>query len=72
MIDHTLEELEGFLLDPTDFFRINRKFIVSINAIKELKSYLNNRLEVFLNVDSDMDMIVSREKVSSFKKWLNQ
>lgn len=72
LIDHTLEELEGFLLDPSDFFRINRKFIVRIDAIKELKSHLNNRLKVFLHVDSDMEMIVSREKVSSFKKWLNQ
>ena len=72
MIDHTLEELDGFLLDPSDFFRINRKFIVRIDAIKELKSYINNRLKVFLHVDNDMEMIVSRERVGSFKKWLNQ
>ena len=72
MIDHTLEELEGFLLDPADFFRINRKFIIRIDAIKELKSHLNNRLKVFLRDNNDMEMIVSREKVSNFKKWLNQ
>ena len=72
MIDHTLEELEGFLLDPSAFFRINRKFIIKIDAIRELKSHHNNRLKVFLHKDSDMEMIVSREKVSSFKRWLNQ
>ncbi|MDN5212250.1 LytTR family DNA-binding domain-containing protein [Fulvivirgaceae bacterium BMA12] len=72
MIDHTLEELEGFLLDPSFFFRINRKFIVKIDAIRELKNHTNNRLKVFLHRDCDMEMIVSREKVSSFKRWLNQ
>ncbi len=72
MIDHTLEALENYLLDPADFFRINRKFIVRINAIQEVKNFINNRLKVVVNFDADQEMIVSREKVSNFKKWLNQ
>ncbi len=72
MIDHTLEALENYLLDPADFFRINRKFIIRINAIQEVKNFINNRLKVIVSFDDEQEMIVSREKVSSFKKWLNQ
>jgi len=72
LIDHTLEDLENGLLDPVDFFRINRKFIVNINAIEEVKTYVNRRLRIILKINTDKDLIVSREKVNDFKNWLNQ
>jgi DNA-binding LytR/AlgR family response regulator len=71
IVEHTLDELENIYLNPNDFFRINRKFIVSINAIDEVRNYVNSRLKLILNPANDQDMIVSREKVVDFKNWLN-
>ena len=71
IVEHTLDELENYLLNPHDFYRINRKFIININSIDEVRNYVNSRLKVKLNSACDMDMIVSREKVSDFKSWLN-
>jgi len=72
IVDHTLEELESSLLDPEHHFRINRKFIVNIQAITQVKSYYNSRLKVQLDAPVEHDMIVSRDRVASFKEWLNQ
>jgi len=71
IIEHTLDELEKRHLDPANFYRINRKFIVNINAIEEARNYVNSRLKLILNPPTDFDMVVSREKVSDFKNWLN-
>lgn len=69
VVDHTLEQLAD-LLDPRQFFRINRSFIVSINAIQQVKPYYNSRLRVsVLGNGSSEDMVVSRDKVSEFKTW---
>jgi DNA-binding LytR/AlgR family response regulator len=68
-INYTLDQLED-LLDPAQFFRINRKFIVSFSAISDIISYSNSRLKVKLNTNESDDLIVSREKVQDFKKWL--
>jgi DNA-binding LytR/AlgR family response regulator len=68
-INYTLDQLED-LLDPAQFFRINRKFIVSFSAISDIISYSNSRLKVKLNSNESNDSIVSREKVQGFKKWL--
>lgn len=69
LIDTTLEHLET-MLDPTQFFRVSRKFYVNINAIKDIISYTNSRLQLKLNTFSDNEIIVSREKVRDFKKWI--
>ena len=69
LIECTLELLEKEL-DPADFFRINRKFIVPLKAIKEIVVYSNSRLKVILPSFSEEDVIVSREKVSGFKTWI--
>jgi DNA-binding LytR/AlgR family response regulator len=68
-INYTLDQLED-LLDPVRFFRINRKFIVSSLAIKDIMSFSNSRLKVKLNSNESDDLVVSREKVQDFKKWL--
>ena len=70
LIDNTLEELEE-QLDPAKFFRVNRKFIINIEAIKDIISYTNSRLQIKLNHFSELDIIVSREKVKGFKNWLD-
>lgn len=70
IIDYTLEALEE-VLDPHQFFRPNRTFIININAIRDVLVYSNSRLKVSLAHDFDKEIIVSREKVSEFKEWFD-
>lgn len=69
LIDQTLEELER-VLDPAVFFRINRKFIVCVDSIVEVRS-LGSRLQVKLNQPCDYDLSVSRDRAQVFKSWLD-
>ncbi|MFV8355054.1 LytR/AlgR family response regulator transcription factor [Flavobacterium sp. XS1P32] len=69
LLECTLELLEQEL-DPADFFRISRKFIIPLKAIKEIVVYSNSRLKVILPSYKDEEVIVSREKVSDFKTWI--
>ena len=69
LLDTTLELLEKEL-EPQKFFRINRKFFVNINAINDMISYTNSRLQIKLNSYNEQDVIVARERVKDFKKWL--
>lgn len=71
IIDYTLEEVEG-LINPQEFFRINRKYLISLQAVKDIVSYSNSRLRIILSQSDDMDAIVSRERVQDFKKWLDR
>ena len=70
IIDYTLESLED-ILDPTLFFRLNRTFILNINAIKDVFVYTNSRLKIILHNDLGKEIIVSREKVNEFKEWFD-
>jgi len=68
-IDFTLDELGG-KLNPGDFFRANRQFIISKNAIKEIDSWFNARLSVVLKVPTPERILISRTRVSEFKNWI--
>ncbi|MFP2995665.1 LytTR family DNA-binding domain-containing protein [Spongiivirga sp. MCCC 1A20706] len=69
-IEYSLDQLEE-ILDPIHFFRINRKYVVSVNAVEEIHSYFNSRLLLKLNPRNEDQIIVSRERTSNFKKWLD-
>ena len=69
LLDGTLEQLEAEL-DPNDFYRISRKFIIPMKGIKEIQMYSNSRLKVILPTYKDDEVIVAREKVTDFKNWL--
>lgn len=69
LLDMTLEQLEPDL-EPKQFYRVNRKFYVNINAIKDMVSYTNSRLQIKLNTYGEQDIIVARERVKVFKDWL--
>lgn len=69
-VDASLETLEQEL-DPGKFFRINRKCIVNISAIRDIITYTNSRLEIRLENFKEFQLIVSRERVKDFKIWLN-
>lgn len=68
ILDYKLEDLTN-VLKMEEFFRVNRTFIININAIKDVIVYSNNRLKITPTIKVEKDIIVSREKVSSFKKW---
>lgn len=69
-LDYTLEQVESNL-PQKDFFRINRKIIVHISAIRKISSYFNSRLKLELEPNSEFEVIVSRDRVNSFKEWLD-
>lgn len=69
LLDSTLELLENEL-EPQIFFRVSRKYFVNINAIKDIVSYTNSRLQLKLNNWNEQDIIVSRERVKDFKIWI--
>lgn len=69
LLDQALEQLETEL-DPKDFYRVSRKFIIPMRAIKEIVLYSNSRLKVILPTYKGDEVIVSRERVSDFKEWI--
>jgi DNA-binding LytR/AlgR family response regulator len=71
ILDFTLDQLQE-LLDPKKYFRINRKYIVSLEAIQDMISYTNSRLKLVLKFNDDPDVIVARERVQEFKVWLDR
>jgi len=70
-LDYSLDQLQK-RVDPELFFRINRNFMVNINCIAEIISYSTNRLKLKLKNFNDEGLIVSRDKVSEFKQWLDR
>lgn len=71
ILDFTLDQLEQ-MIDPALFYRINRKYIVSIGAIVDMISHSNSRLKLVLKTSDDSEVIVARERVQNFKDWLDQ
>ncbi|GAA4270889.1 LytTR family DNA-binding domain-containing protein [Aquimarina gracilis] len=69
-IEYSIDQLEN-ILDPVQFFRINRKFMVSVKAVVEIHSYFNSRLLLKLKPREEEQIIVSRERTSNFKRWLD-
>ena len=68
VIDYKLEDLCD-ILNYVDFFRVNRTFIVNINTIQDVVVYSSSRLKITSKIKVDKEIIVSREKVTIFKKW---
>jgi len=74
VVDYTMEQLEG-LLDPGQFFRLNRAYLARQAAIHDIIHYTNSRLQTILRPappESEGPVLVSREKVSVFKSWLDR
>ena len=69
LLDTTLEQIEEEL-DPKEFYRVSRKFIIPLKAIHEIQVHSNSRLKVVLPSYKEEEVIVSREKVSDFKTWI--
>lgn len=69
LIDQTMDEVEQEL-DPAQFFRVSRKFLVPLTSVKEITAYSNSRLKIIPATYKADEVILSREKVADFKKWL--
>lgn len=71
-IDYSLDKVER-MIDPNLFFRVNRNFIINFTAIHDIVAYSSNRLKIKLEGWTGNDKIlVSRERVSDFKKWMDR
>ena len=73
IIDTTLGDLEKEL-NPEAFFRVNRQFIINIDAIEKVEHYFGSKLIIKLlpSLNPVRKIIVSRDKASQVKEWLNQ
>ena len=73
VVDYTLEQLEQ-MLDPTEFFRLNRAYLAHADSIHDIIHYTNSRLQTILKptAPEGETVLVSREKVAAFKAWLDR
>ncbi|MBB6459418.1 LytR/AlgR family response regulator transcription factor [Flammeovirga kamogawensis] len=69
-IDKSISTLESQLA-TSHFFRINRKYIIKIDAIKKINTWFNSRLQIETDPPTPEELIVSRERVKAFKDWLD-
>ncbi len=70
-LKQTLDELET-MLDPHQFTRANRQFIISIDAIQKIHPWFKGRLKLDLNPPQQIDLVISSEKSRGFKEWLDR
>lgn len=70
-INYTMEQVENNL-NPKSFFRINRKYIVQIDVIKNVSWYSKSKLKVLTDPETPSELFVPADKISRFKEWLNK
>ncbi|HTS43313.1 MAG TPA: LytTR family DNA-binding domain-containing protein, partial [Puia sp.] len=70
ILDRSLNELEKEL-DPTVFFRSNRKYLVNIHYIQRIKTFAKSKLIVELNPSAEEEIIISQENAQAFKQWID-
>lgn len=71
-IDYSLDMLEQ-MVDPNLFFRVSRNFIVNFNAIRDIIVYSSSRLKIVVaNWTEKEEILVSRERVTKFKEWMDR
>lgn len=67
-MEFTLDELSD-QLDPSEFFRANRQYIISRKAVRDIDLWFNSRLSVNLKISVPEKIIVSKARITEFKKW---
>jgi len=70
-VSYSLDELES-KLDPRSFFRVNRKYLIHFQAIKDIITYSSNSLQVICAGMENEEITVSRSRIKDFKQWLEQ
>lgn len=69
IVESSLEDIRQ-RLDPRQFIRISRQFIVSHQAVKSIHNHFNSRLKLELQPHPGKEVFVSRSQVPAFKNWL--
>jgi DNA-binding LytR/AlgR family response regulator len=70
-VDYSLDKLIQ-TIDPRDFFRINRQFIVSLNSIQLVHTYSAGKLKLDLKPKPRQEVFVSGDRITEFKEWLGK
>ena len=68
-LDYTLDEVEH-MLNPQRFYRVNRQFILAHSIVKAVQPWFNGKLKLDIQISTDEDIIVSRDKAFLVKEWL--
>lgn len=71
ILDQSLADIEK-TVDPSQFYRVNRKYLVNMSAIKRIKSYPKSKLQLELEPTLTEEIIISQENVTSFKEWMGR
>lgn len=71
IIDNNLDELEE-QLDPEEYFRVNRQFIVRYSAIDKVYAWFDNKIKLLVKPVSYEDIVISRLRAPEFKRWLDK
>lgn len=71
VLDYTIEELEE-MLDPQQFYRANRAFLIHIKSVSQIHPYFNSKLKLDLQPATDKEVLISREKAAEFKDWMGK
>lgn len=71
VVDYTLDRLEQ-LLDPLDFCKINRNYIVSHHSVTKIEPYFNNRMLLYLDPSPEHEVLVSRSYLAKFRIWVDR
>ena len=69
-LNMTLEEVES-QLDPQRFMRVNRQFIISAADVQKISTYFLGKMRIHMNAVPDEEIIVSKDKVATVKRWLD-
>ncbi len=69
ILDQSLADIEK-QLDPSLFYRVNRKFLVNMNAIKKIRSYGKSKLLLEIEPAVNEEVLISQENVMPFKEWI--
>ena len=70
-IDFSLDKLTT-LLNPRDFFRISRQFLVSFNSIQQVQAHIKGKLKLELQPKCKFEVLVSGDRMTDFKDWLGR
>ncbi len=71
MVDYNLDDL-GEHLNPRDFFKANRQFILGSHCIREVHSWFNGKMKVLIHPAADDEVIISRDRARDFRSWLGE
>jgi two-component system LytT family response regulator len=71
VVDYSLDELEQ-LLNPVQFFRANRQYIIAPKTLESIHNHFNGKLKVILKPAVQQEVYISRERAADFKVWLGE